>query len=258
MLSNTYSQGYSNYPTLEKLKENKIILPTKEKGVDFGFMESFISELEAYLQVTGLSDYELTLEEKEAIDNIEHLCWKVFRVTDIFKIKNTKSILSSQVIFNSGKTPYLCASSENNGVASYITYDESLMDEGQCVFIGGKTFVISYQKENFYSNDSHNLALYLHKENECHASSPLIQLFLATSVFKALRHKYSWGNSISKAKIQSDIFTLPINPNTEEIDFSYMQTLISAVQKLVIRDVVLYANRKTEATKQASSQEMAR
>ena len=38
-----------------------------------------------------------------------------------------------------------------------------------------------------------------------------------------------------------------------EIDFEYMETLISAIQKLVIKDVVLYADKKIEATKKIVS-----
>lgn len=40
---------------------------------------------------------------------------------------------------------------------------------------------------------------------------------------------------------------IPIKSN--EIDFDIMNTLISAVQKLVIKDVVEFANNKIEATK---------
>lgn len=79
MLKLTYSQGYSNYPTLSKLSDNKIQLPTKNGKIDFEFMESFIAELEAqriaeleaYLTVTGLKDYELTEDEKNAIDMLD-------------------------------------------------------------------------------------------------------------------------------------------------------------------------------------------
>lgn len=87
--------------------------------------------------------------------------WGEYRIVDIFDVKNTQSILSRDVVLDSGKTPYLCASSENNAVSSYIAYDKRYLDKGNCVFIGGKTFVVSYQEENFFSNDSHNLALYL-------------------------------------------------------------------------------------------------
>ena len=41
---------------------------------------------------------------------------------------------------------------------------------------------------------------------------------------------------------------LPITPNGD-IDFDFMELFVSAIQKLVIKDVVLYADAKIEATK---------
>jgi hypothetical protein len=107
----------------------------------------------------------------------------------------------------------------------------------QGFFIGGKTFVVTYQEKDFYSNDSHNLALYF-KNNK----TKLNQLYLATCINKSLGHKYSWGNSISKAKIQADKVSLPTKDNQPY--YALMETFISAVQKLVIKDVVLYVNKK--------------
>lgn len=89
--------------------------------------------------------------------------WGEFRLTDIFVVKNTSNLLASDIIAGSGETPYLCASSENNAVSSYIKYDKEHLEKGNCIFIGGKTFVVTYQSKDFYSNDSHNLALYLKK-----------------------------------------------------------------------------------------------
>lgn len=43
---------------------------------------------------------------------------------------------------------------------------------------------------------------------------------------------------------------LPVT-KTGEIDFDFMETFISAVQKLVIKDVVLYADKKIAAAKEA-------
>jgi len=39
-----------------------------------------------------------------------------------------------------------------------------------------------------------------------------------------------------------------------EIDFNYMEDFISAIQKLVIKDVVRYADRKIAGTKQITKQ----
>ena len=180
----------------------KIQLPIKHGEIDFTIMEEFIAELEAqriaeleaYLSAAGLKDFELTLEEEQVLSNFAMMEFESFKVVDVFQVKNSGNILSRDIVENSGQTPYLCASSENNAVSSYISFNEALIDKGNCVFIGGKTFVVSYQEKDFYSNDSHNLILYLRNENQ---RNKLNHLFLATCVDKGLGHKYSWGNSIS-------------------------------------------------------------
>jgi len=235
---------WTNKAGWEKIKNDTIKLPIKNNKIDFDFMESFIAELNAYLSVSGLDNYELSDKEKSALADFESLEWKDFKLTEILTPKNTRSILSSSIIEESGTTPYLCASAENNSVSSYIDYDKNMLDEGNCIFIGGKTFVISYQKEDFYSNDSHNLALYLINKKY---REKLPQLYIATCIYKSLNHKYSWGDSISKQKIQSDFVTLPTKEN--QPNFKIMETFISAVEKLVIKDVVMYADRKIKATK---------
>lgn len=250
-----YLQG--KYDFGHKLRSSKsydfkISLPTTlNNEIDFDFMESFIRELEeerirelqSYLAVTGLSDYTLTLSEQDALKGFETLEWREFNVTDVFNVKNTHNILSSEIAENSGGVPYLCASAENNGVSSYISYNADFLEDGNCIFIGGKTLVVSYQKDDFFSNDSHNLALYL-KDFEADKSN---QLYLATCIRKSLAHKYSWGNSISNAKIKGDKVMLPVRDGAP--DYAAMQDFISAVQKLVIKDVVKYAEDKINATK---------
>lgn len=220
-------------------------MPVKNKKIDFEFMESFIAELDAYLSVSGLKDYTLTEEEEKVLEDFTNSKFDEYKITDIFDIKNTGNILSTEVIANSGNTPYLCASAENNAVSSYIKYNEQYLDKGNCIFIGGKTFVVTYQEKDFYSNDSHNLVLYL-KGERC---TKLNQLYLATCVYKSLKHKYSWGDSVSKAKIKMDKITLPSlngKPN-----FGIMETFITAIQKLVIKDLVLYNDMKMAAARRS-------
>ena len=178
--------------------------------------------------------------------HFNELKWKEFKVTDVFNIKNTHNILSNEIVKGSGQIPYLCASAENNSVNSYISFNADYLDDGNCIFIGGKTFVVSYQKSDFFSNDSHNLALYI-KENDLRTEKN--HLYLATCIRKGLQHLYSWGDSISNKKIQKDVFMLPEKDGKP--DYSSMETFISAVQKLVIKDVVLYADQKIAATKEA-------
>ncbi len=270
--------------TTESIAEFKFSLPLKPTAnaqtlddIDFTFMETFIAELEqcrlaeleqcrlaeleAYLKATGLENTALSSDEENALNVFNNswgegntpcgLRWQSFKVVDIFEVKNTRNILARDVVKDSGITPYLCASKENNAVNSYINYNADFLDKGNCIFIGGKTFVVTYQQKDFYSNDSHNLALYL---KDTHSKTKLNQLFIITCIYKALNNKYSWGDSISNAKIQNDSILLPTNPHGK-IDFNFMRTLINALMKQTIQGVARYCDAKIQAAKEVISQE---
>lgn len=224
-----------------------ITLPCTNGLPDYDYMESFIAQLEAsyiaelemYLSESGLIDNKLTEEEKKALEDYEFQEFCAFKVTDCFTVINSASILSRDIVENSGDTPYLCASRENNSVSSYISYDNKFLDKGNCVFIGGKTFVVTYQEEDFFSNDSHNLILYVKHDEK---RTKLNQLFLAACIDKSLGHKYSWGDSVSNKKIQKDIISLPIQ--YWHPDYSFAETLMSAILKTIAVDLVKYIKNK--------------
>lgn len=156
--------------------------------------------------------------------------WEYYRLNELFEIKNTHSVLKRAVVENSGNVPYVTASNENNGIYSYVEYDSSLMDKGNCILIGGKTMAITYQKEDFISNDSHNLALYL-KEKEY--ADEYIYLFLVTAISASIKHLYSWGDSISKKSIQKDGVYLPALNSRP--DWEKMKTIILEVEADTIK-----------------------
>lgn len=245
---------------LEDIKSHTILLPTKDGKIDFEFINSFIAELEAeriselntYLKVSGLEDCSLTKVEREAIEKFNNnaITFKEFDITGkngIFDVKNTHSILQEWIAPNSGNIPYVTAGVGNNSISTYIApNNKEWIEKGHSIMIGGKTLVITYQEQDYVSNDSHNLALYL-KNNKNYSEN--IYLFLVAALYKSLKSKYEWGNSISKTKIQKDIIKLPAN-DKNEIDFDFMETYISAIQKLVTKDVVEYSDNKISATKE--------
>lgn len=137
-----------------------------------------------------------------------------FSITEVFEVRNTKSILASQVVLGSGSVPYVTAAEGDNSVLGYIACPDTLKDKGGCVLIGGKTMALSYQAEDFCSNDSHNLALYplAGKYSPCDKK---VFLFLVGALRKALSWKYTWGNSISSKKIAKDKISLPVIPDLD-------------------------------------------
>lgn len=242
-----YSEAYI-YPTLDDVKNHTILLPINDDGsINYKLMASYIKEVidsckkqmftdkeyefEKYLKLSSIKNYELTNEERKILSDFEEISFDYFNLTDIFDVFNTKNILSRNIKTNSGVDPYLCASIENNGISSYISYKNELKDKGNCIFIGGKTFVVTYQEKDFYSNDSHNLALYFKNINE----SSYNYLFFATCINKNLSHKYSWDDSVSKAKIKKDLLLLPAVDGKLYID--KINEFMIAITKLVLTDI---------------------
>ena len=231
--------AYSYKWTKEKMESDTIQLPVnKLNKIDFDFMSSCMYELKeerkrelnTYLKVAGFEDCTLTEQEQEIINRIETgtIKMKKMRIVDeVFNVKNSHNILKSDVVFGSGNVPYVTASEGNNSVVSYISYNDDEKEEGNTILIGGKTLVITYQPQAFFSNDSHNLVLCVLNDD---VREEDIQLYLVASLYKSLSHKYSWGNSISKQKIQSDTIDLPILANGE-IDYQLMRTYIRAIKK---------------------------
>ena len=235
-----FAWGVSSFD-VKILSAVDIPMPIEEnKEIDYEFIdkyinalkESHINELEAFLKSSGYSNCSLTPKERYTISKVANgtICSKSVKIVDFFDVTNSHNILKSDVVFDSGKTPYVTASEGNNSIVSYIDYKDDMKESGNSIMIGGKTLVITYQPNAFFSNDSHNLVLCA-KEQQARKEN--IQLFLVASLYKSLKPKYNWGDSISKAKIQNDTFVLPITADGS-IDYDFMDSYISAVKKQVI------------------------
>ena len=256
--------GYSrHWSVAKKVKLNLPITSTGE--IDFYYMQARIQEMEqariqemdSYLKVAGFENCELSKEERDALKKMRNglIKYKTFYVTDdkasgrangIFQVNNSHNILQSSILADSGSTPYVTAGESNNSVSTYISYDRDLIERGNSIMIGGKTMVITYQAEDFFSNDSHNLVLYAKDKN---LRNELVQLFLVTSLNKSLKPIYSWGDSISKAKIKKDKLRLPVTISGE-IDYHFMETYIRAQEKLAIQQVKDWREKEIAATKE--------
>lgn len=217
--------GYSRHWSIAQ--KTKIPLPTdKNNNIEFDLITQFMNEQKNMC--------EKNIEKLSSIGNnvnkIDTSKWEKFKIIDLFDVRNTHSILKSSIVEDSGTDPYVTASKENNGVCTYVDYDKNQIEEGNAILIGGKTLVITYQESDFYSNDSHNLALYLKEKN---ARTKNIQLFLVTALRKSIEHLYTWGDSISNTSIQKDSIMLPVT-NFGTPDWKYMDEYIDKLDYLKI------------------------
>ena len=236
--------NYANIPGIQKYKEDVIPLPLKpsadpsnydQTDIDWTYMETVMSRVTARAKERLANLPQPTDKKKTPVDTS---AWGEFDIIALFDIINTKSIRQSdvqdQLQSNHGSTPYITASDKNNAILSYINCPQEWIDEGNCIFIGGKTTTVTYQQHDFCSNDSHNLALYLKNEQ---ARTKYIQLYLASILKKAFA-KYHWGDALSKAKIKAETIKLPLKPvanlenyTQDDIDWDYMDSFMQAVEE---------------------------
>ncbi|WP_439098962.1 restriction endonuclease subunit S [Campylobacter vicugnae] len=248
--------GYDNMCSWAKIKDDKIQLPINRDGdIDFEFMESFVAELEAervaeleaervaeleaYLAAASLKDYELTADELSALSKFENYNWGEFEYRKIFNhIKQGKRLKKDDQIC--GDLPFVMAGITNNGVANYISNPIIMFPKNSItVDIFGNVF---YRDFEFSAGD--DTGVYWNDEREF---SKEIMLFFATAMSKSLLGKYSFGNKLRSSKSFNIAMELPTNNG--EIDFEFMNNFIKAIEKLVIKDVVLYSDNKIKATK---------
>lgn len=256
-LHGNFSDGYANYPTMERLKNLVILLPTKNGEIDFAFMESFIAELEAeriaeleteriaeleaYLVASGLKDYTLTKEEKKVLTEFEdgNVKWSEFAYSSIFDhiVQGRRLKKDDQLL---GGIPFVMAGVTNTGVVNYISNPVASFPKNSITIdIFGNTF---YRGNDFGAGD--DTGVYWNGGKEY---SKEFMLFCAASMGKSLHGKFSYGKKLRSS--QSLNFKMKLPTQNDQPDYGTMEALISAIQKLVIKDVVLSAEKKIDATK---------
>ena len=239
---------YGNKFNRDSMNKTKIHLPTQNGKIDFAFMENFIAELEAeriaeleaYLQATGLQDYTLTKEEEKALQVFEGVMFEEFTYQNIFnKIIQGRRLRKEDQI--SGTIPFVMAGTTNTGVVNYISNPVASFPKNSITIdIFGNTF---YRNYDFGAGD--DTGVYWNDEKEY---SKEIMLFCATAMEKSLFGKFSFGKKLRSS--QSVDFKMFL-PSTQGVPlYAYMEVFIRAVQKLVIKEVVQYADRKITATRE--------
>ena len=231
---------------LEDIKKHKIYLPTKNGKIDFEFMESFIAELEAeriaeleaYLLATGLKDYTLTAEEQQALEDVENLQWESFNLEKLFgKSTRGKRLKSEDRI--AGLLPFVTAGETDEGISAFIGNDVTVFSENTTTI---DMFGSAKYRNYKYGGDDHIAVV--HTED----LPKFAAIFVTTAIHKSsYTGKFHYGRNFY-AK-DADELNISLPTENQQPNYAIMETFISAIQKLVIKEVVLYSDRKIAATK---------
>ncbi|GAA8382810.1 hypothetical protein HpDR42_08370 [Helicobacter pylori] len=266
-------------------REQKIQLPLKPtaktqtfEDIDFDFMEKFIAELEqcrlaeleqcrlaeleAYLKATGLENTTLSSDEENALNVFNGnnsggntpcgLTWQHFKLGDLFEASNGDFDIQKRHINHKGEF-VITAGLSNNGVLGQSDIKAKVF-ESHTITID--MFGCAFYRSFPYKMVTHARVFSLKPKFEINHK---IGLFLST-LFFGYPKKFGYENMCSWVKIKNDKVILPLKPtaNTqtlEDIDFTFMRTLINALMKQIIQGVVEYSGAKIQAAKEVINQE---
>ncbi len=231
---------------LEDIKRHKIQLPVKCGQIYFEFMENFIvelesrrvAELESYLLVTGLKDYVLTVEEEKALNDFNSLEWKEFNLEKLFgKATRGKRLKSDDRII--GALPFVTAGEADEGISAFIGNKVEIFESNTTTI---DMFGSAKYRNYRYGADDH--VAVVHTE-----SLPVKSAIFVTSAIHKAAHtgEFNYGHNFYAKDADALNVKLPAKGGVP--DYEFMKNYISAIQKLVIKDVVLYADTKIETTK---------
>lgn len=252
---------WTNKAGWNRVKEDKIKLPIKNNKIDFDFMESFVAELEAqrvvkleaYLTVTGLKDYQLTVEEAQAIKNHSQVVWEEFKMSDIFERIRTKKLpykakeLPGEPI-GDYILPCLTSSFMNQGLNYYAPIEDTTVLKNVISIPSNSDVYRAYFQSREFTVLSDAYAIrWIYEDREITNDQ---YLFAVQCINKITDLPiYSYKNKLGGwNKVKDKYIKLPVKDG--KVDYDYMDIFIRAIKKLVIKDVVIWADKKIEATKQ--------
>lgn len=224
----------------------KIRLPVKNGNLHLDFMENFVAELEAqrtaeleaYLSAAGLKDYRLTAEEKQALAAFEQRKWAKFNLETLFgNATRGKRLKSDDRI--SGCLPFVTAGEADTGISAFIGNPVHRFKANTVTIdMFGSAKYRNYE----YGADDHVAVVHTDELEK------MAVLFITSAIHKAAyTGEFHYGRNFYAKDADDLMINLPVKDGKP--DYAYMQTLISAVQKQVIKDVVRYADEKIAATK---------
>ena len=256
----TFGWGTSSF-SIEVIENQNITLPiTKDNEIDFDFMESFIRELEeervrelqSYLAVTGLSDYTLTKAEQDALVGFDALEWQEFRMGDLFDRVSTVKLPYKAADLPKEPTaenplPCLTSSFMNQGLNYYVPKEKATVLKHVISIPSNSDVYRAYYQSNDFTVLSDAYAIRWNWNDK--EISVQQYLFMVACINQVTDLPiYSYKNKLGGWNVVQDKYImLPVCDGVP--DYEAMQDFISAVQKLVIKDVVKYADKKICATK---------
>jgi hypothetical protein len=198
---------------------------------------------------TGMKDYTLTDNEEAALGSLETVTWGAFKIEDVLIWQNNISELNplhldSLTVSDEKKYPFYGQATTNNGIIEYRHLKDDVLNNKS----GKPTILIHSNNQNtvyvdtpFYLKDGHGATSVLQSEN----LDKFTAQFLMSSIKKVIFQKYTYNSKATKIELKGTYINLPVKSDGTP-NYDYMRTLITAMQKIVIKNLANYLNKEIE------------
>ena len=241
-------------------RQLKVYLPITNDNIDFDFMESFISELEAeriselfdYLKTSRLDNCDLSAIELQALYNFNNIQWGKYKIGTLFtKIETKKLTYKAKDLPTkaTGKNtlPCLTSSFNNQGLNYYAPQDGATILKNVITIPQNSDVYRAYYQSSDFTVLSDAYAIKWNYNKKLISRNQYLFMVMCINKVTDLPI-YTYKNKLGGWNIvKGKSILLPQKDG--EIDLEYMENFITAIQKLTIKSVVEYTNSKIAATK---------
>ena len=154
---------------------------------------------------------------------------RYFKLSDIFKIKNSKSIDKNKLKQESGNFPYITQTGLNNGVAKFIcTQGIEKLNSGNVITVCIDTHEVFYQSYDYYSTQ--NVMRLEYKQLNKYKA-----IFVIALLKKIFDQKFSYGYKSTLKRISNLEIKLPSTPDGNP-DWEFMESYIREQYREVVQE----------------------
>lgn len=211
--------------------ETELSVPYKEGKVAVDFIRKQVQELE---------------NERESLNNLMGgvIRSKLIKIKDLFDIHPTASYgqTNATLFAAKGNTPVIVNSSRDNGVGGWVALSPT--EKGNMITYSDTTTseAIFYQPTDFIGY-SHVQGLYPHESENWNENTYLYFLSLFK---KTASGRFDYATKFTRYIAMDMEVAMPVN-DSNEIDYAFMETYISAIKKQTIARLIEFIKCEKEA-----------
>ena len=208
-----------------------------------------IATLKAYLKTSGLDDYIINDSDQDKLNHLDTVPLGTFKIETLFKKLNLKNnnpsfeklLDTSTLPTDEFNLPLVNAKLGNNGIMFYGRENDFDSAEMTIDVVSNGAVATG----TVYAQPYKTGVLW-----DAYLLKPVVDdinkeklLYLAASLQKSIRTKFGWEDKAVWSKVKHEIITLPIKPDKTP-DYDFMEQFVTAMKKVVIKNVVDYADEK--------------